>query len=181
MAASQQSIPAALASRRYLGDMNDRAHVTLRGISDPSRSISRILSWAIISLGRPVARRLLAPNLGLGEQRRESRATAVARETFSSRLGLAPGRVWPFHPQHRAITHPAGIGLCATGPRLTADGRYPLPSSVECGLSSLPYFAPCGAKDGSRDCLNYSDTFSCKSRAMKRGRQMRPLFGELNC
>ena len=50
-------------------------------------------------------------------------------------FGLAPGRACPFHPAQPAC---AGLPVrhCGAGPRLTADGCYPLPCVAELGLSS---------------------------------------------
>ena len=50
-------------------------------------------------------------------------------------FGLAPSRVCRVSPT--ALGSPrARLRLCGTGPRLTADGRYPLPCAEELGLSS---------------------------------------------
>src|SRR5207247_10863245 len=46
--------------------------------------------------------------------------------------GLAPGSACPFHPAC------AGSSLWR-GPRLTAEGRYPLPCPVASGLSSAAF------------------------------------------
>ena len=48
-------------------------------------------------------------------------------------FGLAPGRACPFHPAQPAFADlPAR--LCGAGPRLTADGCYPLPCAGEPGV-----------------------------------------------
>ena len=51
-------------------------------------------------------------------------------------FGLAPSRVCRVSLPVRVA--PARARLCGTGPRLAADGRYPLPCAEELGLSSRP-------------------------------------------
>jgi hypothetical protein len=50
-------------------------------------------------------------------------------------FGLAPGRVCRVSPTALGLPR-ARLRLCGTGPRLAADGRYPLPCAEELGLSS---------------------------------------------
>ncbi len=116
----------------------ERAHgLHRREEGGTGRPISRILSpamrpGAIISLVPRVTPGILAPNLGLGGQRHRP-CSGLLRVEFDS-----------FHSRSRPVvaafterqSYP-GHRLCATGPRLTADGNYPLPCPVECGLSSL--------------------------------------------
>src|SRR5439155_23783734 len=89
---------------------------------DPSRPISRIPSWTVISLGRrsPSASSG-APGDGAGH------AIAPIHR-------LAPGRACLVSPAC-ADRH------CGAGPRLAADGCYPLPCPVESGLSSTAFAA----------------------------------------
>jgi hypothetical protein len=50
-------------------------------------------------------------------------------------FGLAPSRVCRVSPTGLGLPR-ARLRLCGTGPRLAADGRYPLPCAEELGLSS---------------------------------------------
>src|SRR6266508_6584200 len=88
----------------------------------PEQAISRIPSWTVISLGRrsPSASSG-APGDGAGH------AIAPIHR-------LAPGRACLVSPAC-ADRH------CGAGPRLAADGCYPLPCPVESGLSSTAFAA----------------------------------------
>ena len=121
-----------------------------------SRPISPILSRTAIYLGQRLAPRLFAAYPGLREQPQ------------CPSLGLAPGRGYPFHSGtlFRMSGNKAGIGLCGPIPRLTADGCYPLPCSVEWGLSSLHpqlVWTP-------RGCLVYSAVVSIARRPASHNR-----------
>src|SRR5688572_10277941 len=88
----------------------------------PSRPISRIPSWTVISLGRRLPSASSgAPGDGAGH------AIAPIHR-------LAPGRACLVSPAC-AVRH------CGAGPRLAADGCYPLPCPVESGLSSTAFAA----------------------------------------
>src|SRR5688572_32467178 len=88
----------------------------------PSRPISRIPSWTVISLGRRLPSASSgAPGDGAGH------AIAPIHR-------LAPGRACLVSPAC-ADRH------CGAGPRLAADGCYPLPCPVESGLSSTAFAA----------------------------------------
>ena len=56
-------------------------------------------------------------------------------------FGLAPGRVCRVSPTALELPR-ARLRLCGTGPRLAADGRYPLPCAEELGLSSRHRLSP---------------------------------------
>jgi hypothetical protein len=86
-----------------------------------------------IHLGPPVTRRLMRPTRGLG--------SAPLPRRRSPARGLRPP-IWPcsgwslpvsLRPTARAVDRHRH---CGTGPRLTADGRYPPPCAGELGLSS---------------------------------------------
>src|SRR5688572_18928904 len=88
----------------------------------PSRPISRIPSWTVISLGRKLPSASSgAPGDGAGHA-----IVPIHR--------LAPGRACLVSPAC-ADRH------CGAGPRLAADGCYPLPCPVESGLSSTAFAA----------------------------------------
>src|SRR5690242_6623769 len=73
-----------------------------------------------------------------------SRATPLASNfrPTAPLFGLAPGRACPFHPTHHCWL---SARLCGAGPRLSANGSYPLPCVVELGLSSCQLrLAPTG-------------------------------------
>ena len=103
------------------------------------RPVSRVLSR------RPVAR---ATEMAIHLGRRSPGGSSGRPEGWAARLspgepgcalllGLAPGRVCRVSlrpPACAAARH----RHCGTGPRLTADGRYPLPCAAELGLSSRP-------------------------------------------
>jgi len=105
-----------------------------------SRPVSRVL-YRGRSLGDdhpsppPVARRLKRPTRGLGSATSSVRSLGFPGDrTASSYLALLRAEFAAFHsPSEQART---GLRLCGTGPRLTADGRYPLPCAEELGLSS---------------------------------------------
>src|SRR5829696_6284313 len=77
-----------------------------------------------IHLRPPVARRLMRPTRGLG--------SAPFRQAgwSPSYLALLRVELAAFHSGRSRHRH------CGAGPRLAADGRYPLPRAVELGLSS---------------------------------------------
>ncbi len=100
------------------------------------RPVSRVLCRAMIGVTTVIhlGRRLPAASSG----RPEGSATHLPRGRSPGcalLFGLAPGRVCPFHPGGSAKP-PRPARLCGTGPRLAADGCYPLPCVVELGLSS---------------------------------------------
>jgi hypothetical protein len=64
-------------------------------------------------------------------------------------FGLAPGRVCRVSPSVLELPR-ARLRLCGTGPRLAADGRYPLPCAEELGLSSRHRLSP-SARDRPAD------------------------------
>jgi hypothetical protein len=64
-------------------------------------------------------------------------------------FGLAPGRVCRVSPTALGLPR-ARLRLCGTGPRLAADGRYPLPCAEELGLSSCHRLSP-SARDRPAD------------------------------
>jgi len=70
---------------------------------------------------------------------RAGRRTPSETRRSGSRIallfGLAPGRACPFHPAQPAFAD-LPVRHCGAGPRLTADGCYPLPCVEELGLSS---------------------------------------------
>ena len=86
-----------------------------------------------IHLGPPVARRLMRPTRGLG-------SAPLPRRRLPVR-GLRPP-IWPCSGWSLPVSlrSPACAvdrhRHCGTGPRLTADGRYPPPCAAELGLSS---------------------------------------------
>jgi len=86
-----------------------------------------------IHLGPSVARRLMRPTRGLG-------SAPLPRRRFPVR-GLRPP-IWPCSGWSLPVSlrSPACAvdrhRHCGTGPRLTADGRYPPPCAAELGLSS---------------------------------------------
>ena len=86
-----------------------------------------------IHLGPPVARRLMRPTRGLG-------SAPLPRRRLPVR-GLRPP-IWPCSGWSLPVSlrSPACAAdrhrHCGTGPRLTADGRYPPPCAAELGLSS---------------------------------------------
>src|SRR6266508_4902133 len=88
----------------------------------PEQAISRIPSWTVISLGR----------------RSPSASSGVPGDGAGHAIvplhRLAPGRACLVSPAC-AVRH------CGAGPRLAADGRYPLPCPVESGLSSTAFAA----------------------------------------
>src|SRR2546421_5688101 len=86
----------------------------------PSRPLSRILARTVI----PLERRSPSASSGLPGD--------GAGDAIVPLHGLAPGSACPFHPAH------AGSSLWRW-PRLTAEGRYPLPCPVESGLSSAAF------------------------------------------
>ena len=61
---------------------------------------------------------------------------AARRPPCAPLFGLAPARACPFHSRFRRSGH----RHCGAGPRLTADGCYPLACSMELGLSSNAAF-----------------------------------------
>ena len=110
------------------------------------RSVSRVLSrpprggaGMAIHLGPPVARRLMRPTRGLG-------SAPLPRRRLPVR-GLRPP-IWPCSGWSLPVSlrSPACAvdrhRHCGTGPRLTADGRYPPPCAAELGLSSRPDGSP---------------------------------------
>ena len=97
---------------------------------------------------RPVSRVLCR-----GEPRRRSsistagHPTAHAADPRAGQRTSPPGEpglrppIWPCSGQSLPRFTPSPKGRhrhCGTGPRLAADGRYPLPCAVELGLSSRP-------------------------------------------
>jgi hypothetical protein len=95
-----------------------------------SGSISRILSRAIISLGRAVARRLLAPNLELGEQPVSPARTRSRGDSVRSGSGLLRVEFGPFHPQRLPPSCPSRRPGIVSVPlvlasRRTGVTRYP--------------------------------------------------------
>ncbi len=92
--------------------------------------VSRVLSRSagmVIHLGRRL------PDASCGRPENEATRPCAARATRALLFGLAPGRACPFHP---ARPKPRPTRLCGAGPRLAADGSYPLPCVVVLGLSS---------------------------------------------
>src|SRR5262245_18669819 len=83
-----------------------------------------------IHLRPPVARRLVRPTRGLGSA--PSRRTGLS----PSYLALLRVELAAFHSGRGRHRH------CGAGPRLAADGCYPLPRAVELGLSSRRRVAP---------------------------------------
>src|ERR1035437_6545388 len=65
-------------------------------------------------------------------------ARLPARSNRVLLFGLAPSRVCRVSPPGPSRAR-VGLRLCGTGPRLAADGRYPLPCAEELGLSSRPW------------------------------------------
>ena len=101
------------------------------------------LAGMAIHLRPPVTRRLMRPTRGLG-----SAPLPPATPGCALLFGLAPGgvcrvslRSGPRAGRHRH---------CGTGPRLTADGRYPPPCAVELGLSSRRPGCPADARPSDR-------------------------------
>src|SRR5688572_29173657 len=84
--------------------------------------VSRIPSWTVISLGR----RLPSASSGAPGDGAGYAIAPIHR--------LAPGRACLVSPAC-AVRH------CGAGPRLAADGCYPLPCPVESGLSSTAFAA----------------------------------------
>ena len=77
----------------------------------------------------------MRPTRGLGSATSSARTYGCPHaRTASSYLALLRAEFAAFHRPDRA--NPIGLRLCGTGPRLAADGRYPLPCAVELGLSS---------------------------------------------
>ncbi len=68
------------------------------------------------------------------ERRTPSRASPTGH-LEALLFGLAPGRACPFHPA-RPTEVDLPVRHCGAGPRLSADGSYPLPCVAELGLSS---------------------------------------------
>ena len=111
-----------------------------------SRPVSRVLyrgrshgdDHPSVAAGCPTAQ-AADPRTGQRDLFR-SDARFPARPNRVLLFGLAPSRVCrvslpsPGKPE-------SGLRLCGTGPRLTADGRYPLPCAEELGLSSGPTLA----------------------------------------
>ena len=92
--------------------------------------VSRVLSRTagmVIHLGRRL------PDASCGRPEGGATRPCAARATRALLFGLAPGRACPFHP---AGPKPRPTRLCGAGPRLAADGSYPLPCVVVLGLSS---------------------------------------------
>ena len=84
---------------------------------------------------------------------RAGRRTPPATRRSATRnallFGLAPGRACPFHPVRPACAG-SPVRHCGAGPRLTADGCYPLPCVAELGLSSCRRVAPRGPRPSDR-------------------------------
>ena len=105
-------------------------------VAPTSRSVSRVLYRGAEAPRRRSSisgRRLPDGSCGRPEG---TAARRSARRTGPSPSYLALLRVEfaPFHPADRQADQ--RTRLCGTGPRLTADGRYPLPCAGELGLSS---------------------------------------------
>ena len=123
-----------LPSRRGL--TRDRASTQRSGGESPARRpVSRVLSRdrsrgrsSISTAGRPTAH-AADPRAG---QRTSPPSRLAARRVAPSYLALLRVEFAAFHPGGRSRR----TRLCGTGPRLTADGRYPLPCAEELGLSS---------------------------------------------
>ncbi len=92
--------------------------------------VSRVLSrdaGMVIHLGRRL------PDASCSRPEGGATHPCAACATRALLFGLAPGRACPFHP---ARPKPMPTRLCGAGPRLAADGSYPLPCVVVLGLSS---------------------------------------------
>jgi hypothetical protein len=87
-----------------------------------------------IHLRPPVARRLMRPTRGLGSAPLPPRRSPAAglRPPIWPCSGWSLPRFTPFADPRAGERH----RHCGTGPRLTADGRYPPPCAAELGLSS---------------------------------------------
>jgi len=120
----------------------------------PGRPISRILSWAVICLGR----RLPAASSSLPGAR-TGRAAPRPPKRVSPLLGLAPGGGClaaavtsdaggllhaPFHPY--PVGRPGGLLFC--GPFPSGHPAWVLPSTVPCGVRT--FLPPCGERPPGR-------------------------------
>jgi len=100
-----------------------------------SRSVSRVLYHAHGARRRSSISGRRLPDGSSGRPEDDGSAPVVRRTgPVSSYLALLRVEFAAFHPAGRQV----GLRsrLCGTGPRLTADGRYPLPCAAELGLSS---------------------------------------------
>ena len=99
------------------------------------------------SVPRPIRIGLMDGHPSLRPTRELSEPPAPARRPPCAPLfGLAPARACPFHSRFRRSGH----RHCGAGPRLTADGCYPLACSEELGLSSDAAFRPMRPRPSSR-------------------------------
>src|SRR5665811_342881 len=92
---------------------------------------------------------------------------AVARQRVApSYLALLRVEFAAFHPGRRSCR----TRLCGTGPRLAADGRYPLPCAEELGLSSrrIPEDPPRDHPDASLARVSYAADRATADRAAAR-------------
>ena len=99
------------------------------------------------SVPRPIRIGLMDGHPSVRPTRELSEPPAAARRPPCAPLfGLAPARACPFHSRSRGSGH----RHCDAGPRLTADGCYPLACSEELGLSSDAAFRPMRPRPSSR-------------------------------
>ena len=100
-----------------------------------SRSVSRVLYHAHCARRRSSISGRRLPDGSSGRPEDHGSAPVVRRTgPVSSYLALLRVEFAAFHPAGRQVGPRSR--LCGTGPRLTADGRYPLPCAAELGLSS---------------------------------------------
>ena len=119
-----------------------RAATATVGRAPASRPVSRVLSRDLAATGTVIhlRRRLPAASSGLPEDPGDAPVSTAEAGDASSYLALHRVELARFTRGSGRPVLPAR--LCGAGPRLSADGCYPLPCVVELGLSSCRSGSP---------------------------------------